>query len=66
MIQIKNLTKRFDQITALDHFTADIPEGCIYGLVGSNGAGKSTLLRLLCGVYQPTEGAVEIDGAFGL
>lgn len=62
MIQIKNLTKRFDQITALDHFTADIPEGCIYGLVGSNGAGKSTLLRLLCGVYQPTEGAVEIDG----
>lgn len=62
MIQINNLTKQFDQITALDHFTAEIPEGCIYGLVGSNGAGKSTLLRLLCGVYQPTEGSVEIGG----
>ena len=45
MIRIENVVKRFDAILALDHVTARISEGSIFGLVGTNGAGKSTLLR---------------------
>ncbi|MFR5050712.1 MAG: ATP-binding cassette domain-containing protein [Ruminococcus bicirculans (ex Wegman et al. 2014)] len=41
--------------------TLDIPEGCIYGFVGSNGAGKSTLLRVISGIYRPDSGSVTID-----
>lgn len=52
----------FDDFTALDKINCEIPEGCIYGLVGSNGAGKSTLLRLITGIYKPNNGNVLIDG----
>lgn len=62
MIQVTNLTKRFQDFTALEHVTCHIGSGCIYGMVGSNGAGKSTFLRTLCGVYQPDDGQVLIDG----
>lgn len=62
MIEVKNLTKRFRDFTALEHVSCSIGTGCIYGMVGSNGAGKSTLLRVLAGVYQPDEGKVLIDG----
>ena len=51
MIEIKNLTKRFQDFTALENVTCTIGSGCIYGMVGSNGAGKSTFLRTLTGVY---------------
>ena len=47
MIQAKNITMKFDDFVALDHLSCDIPDACIYGLVGSNGAGKSTFLRLI-------------------
>ena len=62
MIQAENLTKKFRDFTALNAMHCRIPEGCIYGLVGSNGAGKSTFLRLLTGVYRPDSGEVQIDG----
>lgn len=61
MIQINNLTKRFDELEAIKDFTLEIPEGSILGLVGSNGSGKSTLLRTLAGVYQPDEGEILVD-----
>ena len=48
MIEVKGVTKSFDDFTALDNVTCNIAEGCIYGMVGSNGAGKSTLLSLVC------------------
>ena len=47
---------------ALDNITLTIPDGCIYGFLGSNGAGKSTLLRMMCGVYKTEIGSVKIDG----
>ncbi len=62
MIEVKNLTKKFEAFTALDNVTCSIPEGCIYGMVGSNGAGKSTLLRLISGVYRQNSGEILIDG----
>ena len=62
MITVTNLTKKFDRFVALNNISCKIPEGCIYGLVGSNGAGKSTLLRLITGIYRPESGSVEIDG----
>lgn len=63
MIEVKNITKKFGDFTALDNVTCTIPEGSIYGMVGSNGAGKSTLLRLMSGVYQADSGEILIDGA---
>ncbi|MCM1167236.1 MAG: ABC transporter ATP-binding protein [Lachnospiraceae bacterium] len=51
-----------DGFKALDNITITVPDGCIYGFLGSNGAGKSTLLRMLCGVYRTEQGAVKIDG----
>lgn len=53
MILAHQLTKRFEDFTALRSLSCEIEKGCIYGMVGSNGAGKSTFLRLLTGVYQP-------------
>ncbi|MBQ9963835.1 MAG: ABC transporter ATP-binding protein [Clostridia bacterium] len=62
MIQAKNLTKRFGDFVALDNISCTIPQGCVYGMVGSNGAGKSTFLRAITGVYRPDAGTVHIDG----
>ena len=62
MIIAKALTKKFDEKIALDSITLTIPDGCVYGLVGSNGSGKSTLLRLISGVYIADEGEICVDG----
>jgi len=60
VIEANELTKRFDDTVALDALTCRIPEGAVYGLVGSNGAGKSTFLRLVAGVYRPESGTLTI------
>lgn len=61
MICAKNVTMKFDDFKALHSLNCSIPDGCIYGLVGSNGAGKSTFLRLISGIYRPQEGEILID-----
>lgn len=61
MINVQNLTKKFDRFTAIDSLTCSIPDGCIYGMVGSNGAGKSTFLRVVSGVYRADSGTVTLD-----
>ena len=62
MIKAENLTKRFEDITAVDHITAEIKEGCVFGLIGTNGSGKSTFLRMASGILKPDEGSITIDG----
>lgn len=62
MIKVTNLTKIFDGYKAVDGVSCEIPDGCIYGMVGSNGAGKSTFLRMLSGVYKQDEGEILYDG----
>ena len=52
MIEAVNLTKRFDDIVAVDHISATIKDGSVFGLIGTNGAGKSTFLRLASGVLK--------------
>ena len=62
MIEVRALTKRFENITALDKMALHVPKGCVYGLVGQNGAGKTTLIRHIAGAYRPDAGEVLIDG----
>ena len=62
MIEVTNLQKSFEDIKAIDHITARIEEGHVFGLIGTNGAGKSTFLRLLCGVLKADSGQVLADG----
>ena len=62
MIKADNVTMKFGDHTALNNLCCAIPDGCIYGLVGSNGAGKSTFLRLISGVYRPCVGEITADG----
>jgi ABC-2 type transport system ATP-binding protein len=56
MIRIKDLTKRFHALTAVDHLNLEIGRGEIFGLVGPDGAGKTTTLRMLSGLMDATEG----------
>ena len=62
MIEIKNLSKKFDDFYAVNDITADIEDGHVFGLVGTNGAGKSTLLRMIAGVLKPAGGKILVDG----
>ena len=62
MIEVRNLTKRFDGFAALDGLTMTVPDGAVYGLVGPNGSGKSTLLRHVMGIYRQDAGEVRVDG----
>ena len=58
LLRVKNVSKMFGNLNALDDLSIDIEKGSIIGLVGSNGAGKTTLLRLLCGLYRPSKGDI--------
>lgn len=62
MIEVKNVTKSFDKVKALDGLDLFVSEGSIYGLVGPNGSGKSTLIRHLAGVYRQDSGEILIGG----
>ena len=62
MIRTRDLTRRFDTLTAVDHLNLEIPRGEIFGLVGPDGAGKTTTLRMLCGLLDPTEGQAWVAG----
>ena len=62
LLSIKELTKRFTGITAVDHVSFDIGRNEIHALIGENGAGKSTLCKMLTGAYPIDEGYIEIDG----
>jgi ABC-2 type transport system ATP-binding protein len=62
VIHAENLTRRFGELTAVDHLNLDVAEGEIFGLVGPDGAGKTTIMRLLCGLMDPTEGKAIVAG----
>ena len=61
MIEIKKLTKRFGNLTAVDNLDLQIGAGDIFGFIGPNGAGKTTTMRILVTLMEPTSGAAFID-----
>ena len=61
LLSIRDVTKNFAEVEALQNISLEIYSGEIVGLVGSNGAGKTTLLRLMAGVYKPTSGTVVLS-----
>ena len=62
LIFTQGLTKLYGKKTALDHMDLTVGRGRIVGLLGPNGSGKTTFIKLLCGLLQPTEGLLTIDG----
>ncbi len=62
MIEVRNLTKSFDQIRAIDNISLKVQDAAVFGLLGTNGAGKSTLLRMIAGILKPDHGIIQIDG----
>jgi len=62
VLKTENLTKKFNQVTAIDRINLEIEKGKIVGLIGPDGAGKTTLLRLLCGLFKPDDGSIIVDG----
>ena len=62
VIQIKNLTKRYGKLTAVDNISLDISEGEIFGLLGPNGAGKTTTISMLATLLKPSSGTATVAG----
>jgi len=61
-VRIRNVTKKFGDVAAVDDLSLDIYQGELFCLLGGSGSGKSTLLRMLAGFESPTSGTIEIDG----
>lgn len=61
-IVIHDLTKKFEDITAVDGLSLNINKGELFGLLGPNGAGKTTIINILCGLLTPTKGSVSVGG----
>jgi len=62
-LEVKNVTKVFGEIRAVDNASFEIPEDTIFGLIGRNGAGKTTTIRILMNIYLPNSGEVIFRGA---
>src|SRR4030043_1117070 len=62
MIELRNLSKHFGKVVAVNRLNLSVPKGEIFGFIGPNDAGKTTTLRMMGGVLAPTEGSVSIDG----
>ncbi len=62
MIEVKNITKKFGDFTAIEDVSLTVDNGSIFGIVGYNGAGKTTLLKACAGIYKAEKGQVLIDG----
>ena len=62
MLELKQVTKSFGSLRALDGLNMTVPQGAVYGLVGPNGAGKTTAIRHITGVYRPDSGTVTLEG----
>jgi ABC-2 type transport system ATP-binding protein len=61
MIELKNITKKFGNFTAVDNLTLRIPEGEFFGFLGPNGAGKTTTIKMIVGLFTPTSGDIVIN-----
>jgi ABC-2 type transport system ATP-binding protein len=62
MIELKNVTKKFGNLTAVDNLVLTIPEGEFFGFLGPNGAGKTTTIKMIVGLFTPTIGEIFVNG----
>ncbi len=62
LLKLRNVTRRFGGLTAVNDVAFDVPEGAIYSVIGPNGAGKTTLFNLVSALFPPNEGTIEFDG----
>lgn len=62
VVEIKNLTKKFGDFTAVDNISLSVEKGEIFGFLGPNGAGKTTTIKMLCGILMPTSGEGSVSG----
>ncbi|HEX5226603.1 MAG TPA: ATP-binding cassette domain-containing protein [Bryobacteraceae bacterium] len=61
-VEISNVTKSFDQVTAVDRLSLSVPEGAVYGFIGPNGSGKSTTMRMIVNIFHPDSGSIRVFG----
>jgi ABC-2 type transport system ATP-binding protein len=62
MIALRDVSKHYGDVKAVDGLTMDVAPGEIYGLIGPNGAGKTTTIKLLVGLLKPTSGSIFVNG----
>ncbi|HET90894.1 MAG TPA: ABC transporter ATP-binding protein [Chloroflexi bacterium] len=62
LLEIKNLTKDFGGVRAVDNFSHRLEKGGLYAIIGPNGAGKTTIFNLITGIYNPTRGQIFFEG----
>jgi len=63
VVNVRNLTKRYGNIAALNNVTFEVNQGEVFGFLGPNGAGKTTTIRLLTGQTKPTSGVASVAGS---
>ena len=61
-VQLKNVTKKFKEATALNQVTVSFEKGKIYGIIGRNGSGKTVLFKCICGLLEVTDGEITVLG----
>jgi len=62
MIELRNVTKKFGNLTAVDNISMTVPPGEFFGFLGPNGAGKTTTIKMMAGLFAPTSGQILING----
>jgi len=61
-VQIRDVTKTFGSLTAVDDLTLTVPEGSVYGFIGPNGSGKTTTMRMITNIFHPDRGSIHVFG----
>ena len=61
-VEIRDVTKTFGDVTAVDDLTLRVPEGSIYGFIGPNGSGKTTTMRMIVNIFVPDRGSIQVFG----
>ena len=62
VVQMREVSKRFGEVNAVDNVTLDVPQGSIFGFIGPSGCGKTTTIRLLIGNYEANDGTIKVLG----
>ncbi len=61
-VEIADVTKTFGEVTAVDDLSLTVPEGSVFGFIGSNGSGKTTTLRMIVNIFYPDRGQIRVLG----